>query len=245
MTRSQLAGDGHRQRAIHTEDKELRYQAILDAAEPLLHHATGRGPSMADVADEAGLAKGTVYLYFPSKNELLLALLERDIDGFFSALAGILEGSAPLSIDQILTLMQRKIFEPPLFLPLAGRCFGWVGQSLPIEVARGFNARMAGRLERAGGGLERHFQGLRPGDGVALLRHSYALILGFWQTARGAATRCAPRPAGTAIGDYAALARSDAQDLDRALRALWEGTLNRDETRATQHAPEARNNSAV
>jgi AcrR family transcriptional regulator len=233
-----------RQRAVHAGDKEERHHAILDAAERLLLRSSGRGPSMADVADEAGLAKGTIYLYFPSKEELLLALLERNIDGFFFALAGMLEGLAPLEIDQILALLRRKIVEPPLFLPLAGRCFGWMGQGLPVDVARAFNARMAGRLERAGAGLERHFQELSAGDGVVLLRHSYALILGFWQTARGAATRYAPRPA--AIDDHAAaFARSGAQDLDRALRALWEGTLNRDGSRAAQRAPRARSDGAV
>jgi AcrR family transcriptional regulator len=234
-----------RQRAIHTQDKQKRYHAILDAAERLLLPSTGRGPSMADVANEAGLAKGTVYLYFPSKEELLLALLERDIDAFFFALARMLEGPAPLGIDQILALMQRKIVEPPLFLPLAGRCFGWMGQSLPIEAARAFNARMVGRLERTGAGLERHFPELRAGDGVALMRNSYALILGFWQTARGAATRCAPRPVGAANNDHAAFARSGAQDLDCALRALWEGTLNRGQMRATQRAPEVRRGGTV
>jgi AcrR family transcriptional regulator len=233
-----------RQRAIRTEDKEERYHAILDAAERLLLRLTGRGPSMADVADEAGLAKGTVYLYFPSKEELLLALLERNIDGFFFALAGMLEESAPVGVDQILALMQRKIVEPPLFLPLAGRCLGWIGAGLPVEVARAFNARMAGRLERTGAALERHFQELSAGEGIMLLRHSYALILGFWQTARGAATRYAPRPA--AIDDHAAaFARSGAQDLHRALRALWESTLDSDESRAAQRAPKTRNDGAV
>ena len=235
-----------RQRAVHAGDKQERHHAILDAAERLLLRSTGRGPSMADVADEAGLAKGTIYLYFPSKEELLLALLERNIDAFFFALAGMLEGSAPLGIDQILALMQRKIVEPPLFLPLAGGCFGCIGQGLPVDVARPFNARMAGRLERAGTALERHFQELAAGDGVVLLRHSYALILGLWQTARGAATRYAPRPEGAAIDDHAAaFARSGAQDLARALRALWEGKLNRDRSRAAQRAAKARNDGAV
>jgi AcrR family transcriptional regulator len=234
-----------RQRAVHAGDKEERHHALLDAAERLLLRSTGRGPSMADVADEAGLAKGTIYLYFPSKEELLLALLERNIDGFFFALAGMLERSAPLGIDQILTLMQRKIVEPPLFLPLAGRCFGGIGQGLTGDVARAFNARMAGRFERAGAGLETHFQELSAGDGIVLLRHSYALILGFWQMARGAATRYAPRPVGAAIDDHAAaFARSGAQDLDRALRALWEGTLDRDGSRAAQRA-KARSDGAV
>jgi AcrR family transcriptional regulator len=235
-----------RQRAIHAGEKEERHHAILDAAERLLLRSTGRGPSMADVADEAGLAKGTIYLYFPSKEELLLALLERNIDGFFLALAEMLEGSAPLGIDQILVLVQRKIVEPPLFLPLAGRCFGWIGQGLPVDVARPFNARMAGRLERAGAALERHFQELPAGDGVVLLRHSYALILGLWQTARGAATRYASRSEGAAIdGHAAAFPRRGVQDLARALRALWEGTLNRDRSRAAQRAAKARNDGAV
>lgn len=235
-----------RPRAIHTEDKEKRYHAILKAAERLLLRSTGRGASMAQVAAEAGLAKGTVYLYFSSKEELLLALFERNIDSFFAALTGMLEGSAPLGIDPILALMQRKMVEPPLLLPLAGRCLGWFGQSVPIEAARAFNEGMAGRLERAGLGLERHFHALRTGDGVALLRHSYALILGFWQTRQGAVTPCAPRPSGTAIDDHAAaFARSCAQDLERALRALWEGTLYREGSRAARRAPKARSDGAV
>ena len=235
-----------RQRAVHAGDKEERHHAILDTAERLLLRSTGRGPSMAEVADAAGLAKGTIYLYFPSKKALLLALLERNVDGFFLAVAGTLEGSAPLGIDQILALVQRKIVEPPLFLPLAGRCFGWIGQGLPVDVVRPFNARMAGRLERAGAALERHFQELSAGDGAVLLRHSYALTLGLWQMARGAATRYAPRPEGAAIDDHAgAFARSGAQDLARALRALWEGTLNHDRSRAAQRAAKAGNDGAV
>ena len=53
--------------------------------ERLLLRSPDRVANVAEVADEAGLAKGTVYLYFPSKEELLLALHERNIDGFFRA----------------------------------------------------------------------------------------------------------------------------------------------------------------
>ena len=62
-----------RQRAIQAEDKQERHHAILDAAERLLLRSPERIANVAEVADEAGLAKGTVYLYFPSKEELLLA----------------------------------------------------------------------------------------------------------------------------------------------------------------------------
>ena len=69
-----------RQRAILAEDKQERQHAILDAAERLLRRSPERIANVAEVADEAGLAKGTVYLYFPSKEELLLALHERNVD---------------------------------------------------------------------------------------------------------------------------------------------------------------------
>jgi len=52
---------------------ERNLEAILDATERLLVRAPVRVANMAEVADEAGLAKGTVYLYFASKDELLLA----------------------------------------------------------------------------------------------------------------------------------------------------------------------------
>ena len=83
-----------RQRAMQAEDKQERHAAILDAAERLLARGPERVASVAEVADEAGLAKGTVYLYFPSKEELLLAVHERAIDGFFRAVIATSRGRA-------------------------------------------------------------------------------------------------------------------------------------------------------
>jgi AcrR family transcriptional regulator len=210
-----------RQRAIQAEDKQERHEAILDAAARLLARSPERIASMADVADEAGLAKGTVYLYFPSTEELLLAVHERNIDGFFRALIARLERDEPVHIQDVLALTHEHIVEPPLFLPLAARCFGLMAQSIPAEPAFAFKQRMAERLTRAGKGLERHFQELRPGAGLALLRHSYALILGLWQMSGqsfcpGSPADAAPPPA---------LAYSYPEELDRALIALWNGTI--------------------
>jgi len=210
-----------RQRAIQAEDKQERHEAILDAATRLLLRSPERIASMADVADEAGLAKGTVYLYFPSKEELLLAVHERNIEAFFAALQRRLAGTAPLAVADVLALTREHVVAPPLFLPLAARCLGLMGQSVSAEADLAFKQRMVARLDAAGAGLERHFRDLAPGDGVALLRRTYALILGLWQTSGR------PGASGLACGgENGALAPDTfGTDLDRALLALWNGTI--------------------
>ena len=209
-----------RQRAIQAEDKQERYNAILDAAERVL--ANSRELNMAEVADGAGLAKGTVYLYFPGKEELLLALHERNIEGLFTDLSALLEGRQPVDIDGILALMHEHMLDRPLFLPLATRCLGSMGQSVPAEVATAFGQRLGERLARAGAGLERLFRALPASGGVALLRHSYALILGLWQLS--GAERCA---ISAPMREQAPYNLSYADNIDAALRALWQGTVGR------------------
>ena len=210
-----------RQRAVHSEDKQERHHAILDAAERLLARAPVRVANVAEVADEAGLAKGTVYLYFPSKDELLLAVHERRVDEYFRALVELLRTTDLVSLGAIMDLTRVHMVERSTFLPLATRCFGLMQAAVPRDVAVAFKGRMAERLVAAGDGLERHFPELRPGDGVALLRHSYALIVGLWQMAASAVELAAEVPVcGVDRQDYP-------RELDRALRALWEGTIGR------------------
>jgi AcrR family transcriptional regulator len=212
-----------RQRAIQAVDKQERHQAILDAAERLLLRAPDRIPNVADVADEAGLAKGTVYLYFPSKEELLLALHERNLDGFFTTLEALLARQPRVTLDDLVVLTFERIVRRPLLLPLAARCFALMTQSIPASVAEGYRERMAARLEHAGRSLERLFPALAPGEGVAKLRHSFALIIGLWQMSAASA-----RPpvidladARRSAGLPPAYVWSYPDELRRALNGMW------------------------
>jgi AcrR family transcriptional regulator len=210
-----------RQRAIQVGDKHLRYHAILNAAERVLLRLPGGVANMAAVAHEAGLAKGTVYLYFASKEELLLALHERNIDGYFQALIALLDDRATVNIKDVFEMTRATITASPLFLPLASRSFG-MDQNVSAAAARAFNQRMAERLELAGAGLERHFAALTSGDGPVLLRHICALILGLWQMAGTASTGL---EAGIEQPASPVIARDYSDELERAMSALWEGTL--------------------
>jgi len=58
---------------------EGKRQGILDAARAVFSRLGYAETAMDDVALEAGIAKGTLYLYFKSKGELYQAALARDV----------------------------------------------------------------------------------------------------------------------------------------------------------------------
>jgi TetR/AcrR family transcriptional regulator, mexCD-oprJ operon repressor len=61
-------------------------EAILDAAADLLARG-GEPPSMADVAAAAGVARATLYRYFPTRERLLTALTASAIEATVTQLA--------------------------------------------------------------------------------------------------------------------------------------------------------------
>ena len=60
-------------------EKQLRSKEILEAAEKLFSGKKGFGATMDDLAIKTELGKGTLYLYFPNKESILLALAAKGI----------------------------------------------------------------------------------------------------------------------------------------------------------------------
>jgi AcrR family transcriptional regulator len=208
-------------RAIAVEDKEERRQELLDAVEKLYLRHPSRMPSVAEVAAAAGLAKGTVYLYFPAKEDMLLALHERHVAGFFAALMKRLAEAGPLDFDDVFEVTLEHIIRVPGYLPLTSRCFGMMDRETPLESAIAFKVRVAKVLGIGGAALERHFPALGKGGGLLLLMHSYGLIVGLWQLLHPNERfgRAMDRP------ELKPLKLDYEREVEKALRALWSGTL--------------------
>jgi TetR/AcrR family fatty acid metabolism transcriptional regulator len=66
-------------RSLRERQRQEREELILQAAEEVLVEKGYNNTSMDEIAQRVGVAKGTVYLHFPSKEALLLALLKRDV----------------------------------------------------------------------------------------------------------------------------------------------------------------------
>jgi TetR/AcrR family fatty acid metabolism transcriptional regulator len=75
-------------------DPEKRAR-ILEAAIQVFARKGFFGAKVAEIADLAGVADGTIYLYFRNKHDLLISLFEERMDALLSGLRGALEGIEP------------------------------------------------------------------------------------------------------------------------------------------------------
>src|SRR5690348_12798301 len=70
-------------------------ERILDAAERIFARHGFFAAKVSDVAKEAGVADGTIYLYFKSKDDLLISLFERRMQQVNETLRGAIAGKPP------------------------------------------------------------------------------------------------------------------------------------------------------
>lgn len=59
---------------------QIKYEKILDALQELLENRNPQTISVSEIAQTAGIGKGSIYYYFPSKEAILEALVERSYE---------------------------------------------------------------------------------------------------------------------------------------------------------------------
>mgnify|MGYP000844863533 CR=1 FL=1 len=210
-------------RAVQAEDKAARRAAILAAAEILIERDPENFASVAEVAEVAGLAKGTVYLYFRTKEEMILAVHAGHSERLFETLAHVLaERAADLKPEHVADAFCAFVTAHPIFLHVGAACHSSFQRNIDPQAMLEFRTAIAGRLSHFGPLLEARFPTLKAGDGVALLQSTYAHALGMWQL-------CDPtQRAARGIGERPELEvfnRDFRADLYKGLLALWRGYL--------------------
>jgi len=222
-------------RAVQAEDKAARRAAILDAAEALLAIDSENFASVAQVAEAAGLAKGTVYLYFGTKEEIIMAVHERHSLMLFDQIdRNFADLSVPMSPEEAIDNFCQFTRDKPLFLQLGCFCHLTLERNIDLEVVYQFRLQIAGRLQKAGAMLEARFPTLKPGTGLQLLHDTYAFALGSWQLAE-------PSYLGHEMNQRPGMEyfrRDFYEDLRRGLLALWRGHLSAAAPTARTPSPE-------
>ena len=137
------------QRARSETAKLAREDSILTAAEILLRQSGYDAMTMQAVATAAGLAKGTLYLYFTSRESLVLAVHGRLFDRWIDQFAVYQPELA--GFDGFCRDFARHYADDPLFLQLAGFATALLEPQLDREAYIKSKRGMARRVKRLAG----------------------------------------------------------------------------------------------
>ena len=166
-----------KQRARSASEKLEREDSILMTTEILLRQSGYGSMTMQEVATAAGLAKGTLYLYFTSRESLVLAvygqLFDRWIDRFASHQPEL------TGFDGFCRDFARHYADDPLFLQLAGFANALLEPQLDREAYIKSKRGIARRVKRLAGLVCQKFSIAPPA--------AQKLIWGFLTIAGGAA----------------------------------------------------------
>ena len=90
--------------------KEAVKDAILDSTDRLLARFGYRKMTVEDIAAEAGIGKGSIYLHFSSKEEVVLSHIDRIVDRLRERLKEIARSDATAAERLRLMLLTRVLF---------------------------------------------------------------------------------------------------------------------------------------
>lgn len=146
------------------ETKEAgKRDLILDAAQQVFSKKGFHQATVEEIADAAGVGKGTVYLYFPSKKEVLVALIEerlreltRELIERVEAVAAGLR-SCTEKLRQAISFQMEVLRKSQDFLTVMSGDIGELGQELDKrtrEARRAFLAVMEAIISEGTGSGE-------------------------------------------------------------------------------------------
>ncbi len=72
--------------SLKEKQRQEREALILQVAEDVLREKGYHETSIDEIATRVGVAKGTIYLHFPSKEDLVVAIFSRDIQRFLQGI---------------------------------------------------------------------------------------------------------------------------------------------------------------
>ena len=99
-------------RSLKEKQRQERENLILQAAEEVLLEKGYYETSMDEIAARVGIAKGTLYLHFARKEDLVFALLERELYTVLLMVehANTMEGNAQEKLAFILNSLYQELF---------------------------------------------------------------------------------------------------------------------------------------
>ena len=171
---------GCSRRAVKDTDKAQKRQDLLSVAGRLLLTQDFASLSMDDVAAASNVAKGTLYLYFKTKEELALGVLARDTAEWLDALTAYLQQPGTLAPANYVAWFCQSLRDRPRYVTFIPISVTILEKNISKEAAREFKLLIAAQLEKLAPLLQQRLGFVSPDRAARFLMQSHGLIMGLY-----------------------------------------------------------------
>lgn len=218
-------------RARQNHQKQERREAILAIALGALDHSPLQDITMTQIAEQAGLVKGTLYLYFTTREELFLEVFRSQLHGWFWDLeTGLEDLPRKGRLRAVAHLIAATTAARPVFRQLLAVLHHTLETNLPETTTLAFQRERLARIASMGTALERALPFLGPGQGMHVVFRVFAWIIGIQSI-------IPPDPATQGLLDHAefdALRMDDRMELQDGIEAILMNLRQKNRKRPTQ-----------
>lgn len=169
-------------RTRNETEKTARRQAIVAVAtQSLGKEGSSADVTMAVIAQRCGLAKGTLYLYYETKEELLLATLESELSNWYAAIASEVQRRGSIDACSFSAVVLDALAQREALAELLPRLRLMLEDpAMPRQSVAGFRDRINERLATTADAVERALD-LPRGTGACVVLRTQALVAGLHQ----------------------------------------------------------------
>ncbi len=98
--------------SLREKQRQQRAELILQAAAEILEEKGYRDTSIDDIALKVGISRGTIYTHFPGKQDIIIALIARDLMACLEAIGQIRQQALSVQekLEQIFKLILNDMF---------------------------------------------------------------------------------------------------------------------------------------
>lgn len=171
-------------RAISNAEKQQREQDIINVAERLFLSSDYKDITMAKIAQDARLAKGTLFLYFQTKEELFLSLAERAISQWSQSIQmemkDIITSKRNLTINEFVDILVSSV-ENRVLVKLFSILDDTLEQNIDLDRAYRFKTFLKREMSEIGELMEAVLPAIHEGHGIMLLSQLFICLIGAYK----------------------------------------------------------------
>ncbi|MDV6235811.1 TetR family transcriptional regulator [Leptospira ellisii] len=171
-------------RAVKEDDKKVKREQLIRAAIALFNKSPFEKISMDQIAKKAGVAKGTLYLYFKTKEELFLEIHRMDYEFWFESFQTYLKSKSPgLAPAELASWITESLRENQRMVRLMAIGSALLEKNVVYESAFRLKDAVRRHVLESSSDLSRVLKLKKPEIAIEFLTYLHALIVGLWHHA--------------------------------------------------------------